>query len=243
MDSQFYTAASGMIVQEKRLELIANNLANLNTPGYRPQHAFSAVFQRFGEQASEIVRTANAGVALAGTYEEPGPGPLRATGQPLDLALGAEEFLAVETSGGRRYIRAGNLQISADGTLVDSSGHRLLNPEGKPIQGLSPSAVVTATGKIEDAGTNRGNLLIVRDTLNVLRREGNNLSTADGRDGDLETVAEPAVRPGWLETSGTNVVLELIRLIEAQRAFQSYQKIISTSMNEVDRKAVNDLIR
>ncbi len=241
MDSQLYTAASGLLQEERRLELISNNLANLSTPGYRAQRAFATVYQKLGPEAGAIVRGANAGVAIAGTFEVPGPGPIRSTGRDLDVALEDGDLLAVETPGGRRYTRAGNLGVSTDGKLVDAAGRAVLGTDGKPIQGLGAGASIAADGSVLEGDNEVGRLLVVRDPKKVLAREGNNLLSAVGNDAALATVADPTVRPGWLEGSGTDALGELVHLIEAQRAFESYQKLVSTSMNEVNRRAANDL--
>ncbi len=241
MDSQLYTAASGLLVEERRLELIANNLANLSTPAYRARRAFAELYQRFGSEAAPQIRAANAGVALAGTYESPGPGPVRQTGRDLDVALDDDTLLVVQTPAGRRYTRAGALQISRSGELTDGSGHSILGQDGKPITGLGATASIEADGRVADQDEERGRLLVVRDARRVLRPEGDNLLTADGQDATLEKVAEPALRPGWIEGSGADAIGELVQLIEAQRAFESYQKVISSTMNEVDKKAASDI--
>lgn len=242
MNSQLYTAASGLLAEERRLELISNNLANLSTPGFRAQRAFTEVFQRFGPESAEGVRAANAAVAVAGAYEIPGPGPLRETGGPLDLALDPSQLLAVETAGGRRYTRAGSLAVTSSGELTDATGRRVLGADGKPIAGVTPRAAVAADGRVVDGDTEVGRLLVVRDPKRVLRPEGDNFLTADGDDAALEIVADPEVKPGWLEGSATNALGELVELIQAQRAFESYQKLVSTTMNEVNRRAVNDIV-
>ncbi|MBZ5637233.1 MAG: flagellar hook basal-body protein [Acidobacteriia bacterium] len=241
MNSQLYTAASGLLAEERRLELISNNLANLSTPGYRAQRAFSTVYQKFGADAGEGVRAANAGVALAGTYEVPGPGPMRETGRSLDLALEPDQLLVVRTGAAKRYTRDGALEITSAGALTDAAGHPVAGSDGNPITGLTPGTSVTVDGRLVDGETELGRLLVVRDAKHVLRQEGSNLLTAEGDDASLETVADPSVRPGWLEGSGTNALGELIELIQSQRAFETYQKLVATTMNEVNQKAVNDI--
>lgn len=242
MNPQLYTAASGLIAQERRVEMISNNLANLSTPGYRPVRAFSEVWVGPGGAAGESARVANSGVSLGGSYEVPGPGPTWQTERKMDVALAEHEFLAVDAPGGRRYTRAGNLQITGDGLLVDGSGRAILDAKGKPVKGLSPNAIITAIGTVEDEGAARGKLLVVRDEEGILRPEGGNLRTAQGEDDRLEEVKDPVLRPGWLEMSGVNPLEELVDLIEAQRAFESYQKLITMTMHEVNKKAVNDLL-
>jgi flagellar basal body rod protein FlgG len=240
MNSQLYTAAAGLLVEQRRLEVIGNNLANLSTHGYRAQRLFSTIYQRFAAAAPESVRAANASVAVAGAYEVPGGGPPRQTGRALDLALPDGTFLAVSTQAGRRYTRDGSLQVSSRGELVDSAGRQILDRKNRPITGLGVDASIGADGRVTEGGAERARLRLVRDPQRVLRREGDGLLRA-ADESRLAEEREPALRPGWIEDSATNALDELVRLIEAQRAFESYQKLVSMTMNEVNRRAANDL--
>ena len=241
MDSQLYTAASGLLAEERRLELLSNNLANVHTPGFRAQRAFAAVFQKFDAEAPQQVRAANAGVAIAGSYESAGAGPVSETGRALDVALEPGRFLVVATPAGRRYTRAGNLQADASGGLVDGAGRPVLGSDGSPVSGLTTDPRVAADGRVFDGTNEAGSLLVVADPGHVLRPEGGNLLTAEGADQKLETQPSPTLRPGWLEGSAVDALGEMVQLIESQRAFESYQKIVSLTVNEVDRHAVNDI--
>ncbi len=241
MNPQLYTAASGLLAEQRRLELVTNNLANASTPAYRAQRPFSETFEPFGPGVDPAVRTANAAVAVAGTWEAPGPGPVRRTDQPLDVALPPDLVLAVETPSGRRYLRAGNLAISTTGGLVDGEGRPLLGADGKPVTGMTAEAALSADGRILDGENEIGKLLVLSDPERVLRPEGTGLFTAGGRDAALLPAPEPGLRPGWIEGSAADPLSELVNLVEAQRAFESYQKLVHLTMNEVNRRAVNDL--
>jgi flagellar basal-body rod protein FlgG len=185
--------------------------------------------------------TANRQVALAGTYEVPGPGPQRPTGRGLDVALGADELLVVLTDAGRTYTRNGALAVTPTGELTDAGGHPVLGAGAVPVTGLSTSAVVTASGDVVDGERLLGRLLVVRDPGGLLEPLGDGLLTAGGRDASLETVAVPTVLPGHLEGSTTNPVEELVRLLEAQRAFESYQRLITMTMYDVNRRTVGEI--
>ena len=241
MNSELYTAASGLINEQRRLDMISNNLANMSTSGFRAQRLFSTVYSGLGRDAPSSVRAANAGVAVAGAYDVPGPGPVRSTGRDLDVALEDGSFLTVQTAGGRRYARAGNLTVSASGALTDTAGRGLLDPRGKPISGLSPDTSIASDGRVLSNGSEVARLAVVRDPGGVLIREGDGLLAAGGREGELEAIAQPRLRPGWLEGSSTDPLIELVQLIEAQRSFESNQRLISLTMNEVNRRAINDL--
>ncbi len=241
MNSQFYVAASGLLVEERRVEMIANNLANLSTSGYRSQRSFSAIFEALDPGASPELAAVNRAVALGGAYEAPGPGPSRPTGRGLDVALPEGALFAVETPAGRRYTRNGALGVSESGELIDSGGRRVLGSGEQPIGGLTQAATITADGQIFDGDQARGELLVVSDPEQVLRPEGNNLLTAAGDDDRLKPVATKQLDPGWLEGSAANPISELVLLVEAQRAFESYQRIVSMTMNDVNRKAVTEI--
>lgn len=241
MNSQLYTATSGLINEQRRLELISNNLANASTAGYRSQRLFSAVYPLQGPGLSAPLRAANGAVAPAGAYSVPGPGPTRPTGRDLDVALPDGHLLSVRTAAGIRHIRGGSLNVSPSGTLVDAAGHPVLDAKQKPIEGLAPGAAIAVDGRVLVGGVESGRVAVVRDVDGTLIREGDGLLAANPGAAAPEPVAEPELMPGWLEGSGSDPLIELVNLIEAQRAFESYQKIISLTMNEVNRRAVNDL--
>ncbi len=240
MNSHLYTAASGLLAEKRRLELVSNNLANALTPGYRAQRAFTAVFERVGRGAPPFARAANAAVAVAGAYEKPGPGPLRETGRALDVALPEGILLVVETAKGKRYTRAGALGVNAAGELVDGGGRRVLGADGKPVSGLGSQAAIGPDGRLLEGEAERGRLALVRAGRGAVVPEGGNLLRA-AREEDIESVAEAELKPGWLEASATDPLGELVELIEAQRAFETYQKLVSVAMNDVARKAVTEI--
>ena len=193
MNSQLYTAASGMIVERQRLDLIANNLANTSTTAYRAQRLFSV--PSGGGAATPP------GSAVAGTYDVPSTGARRETGRPLDIALENGEFLAIETATGRRYVRGGSLQLRADGNLTDGDGNPVLDSLHKPIQGLGATAEITNDGRVMDRGGELARLAVVRDPSQVLRRAGQLLhgersgcSSEQGRRTDRQLGKARAIR-------------------------------------------------
>lgn len=241
MDSQLYTAASGLVAQSKRLDAVAHNLANLQTPGYRAQRTFTAMVQGAASSSSPTIRTANSAVALAGSWEEPGVNIVRGTGRALDVALAERQYLVVETPAGPAYTRNGALDFSATGDLLDSGGRPVLGPDGRPIAGVPAGAALADDGTVRVGGEIVATLGIVEDVDGVLVRLGGSLMGAEGRDDALAEVTTRQVRTGYLEGSGTNPLHELVDLIDAQRAFERFQRVVSITVNEVDRRAANDL--
>jgi flagellar basal-body rod protein FlgG len=248
MNSQLYTAASGLLVEQQRVELISNNLANISTAGFRARRAFSSVFDTVvAAEAGNDVARANRAVTLAGSYEIPGPGTKHQTGRPLDIALPDGTFLVIDTPAGRRYTRVGELLVSPRRELTDARGNPLLDEKGARIGNLNETTTVTNNGRVyvRQPGAERiqeqARLMVVRDTQQLLRLEGGGMFSADGADQQLEIVREPKVQPGWIEGSAADPLGELVLLIESQRAFESYQKLVSLTMNEVNRRIINEV--
>src|SRR6185295_9706148 len=170
MNSELYSAASGLIVEERRVEAVANNLANASTAGFRARRLFSTLYEAAGSAGATYV--ANRQVALAGTYQVKGPAPRRPTGRALDVALGADALLVVDTGKGRAYTRNGALSVTAEGALTDASGNRVLGSGGQPLAGLSEAASISAEGEVFGKGAAVGSLLVVRDPGGVLEPLG-----------------------------------------------------------------------
>jgi flagellar basal body rod protein FlgG len=242
MNAHLYSAASGLALEQRRVETIANNLANLSTTGFRTRRLYATVHgaAQLAAAPPEIAAASSRPVALSGSYEVPGQGVRRPTGRALDVAPGDNALLVVDTPAGRRYTRDGSLAVSLDGRLT-TGGHPVLGQDGKPIRGLAGAATVQPDGRVVDRGAESGRLLVVRDVHGVLQPAGDNLLTAAGQDAALETVKEPELNPGTLDVPGGDALGELVRLIDAQRAFESYQRIVDLTMNDVNRKTVNEI--
>lgn len=198
-----YTAASGMIMEQTRNDTIANNLANVNTAGYKKD---VAVFQTFPEmlisrlgdvdkqpievegaetlQKPPVIGTLGTGVRVDGIYQIHKEGPLRETGAPLDLALGGDGFFVIETPRGERYTRNGTFSLDSDGYLVTSEGRRVLG-QGGAIQLQPPGAAgegkvqVDAAGRVTVDGTLVDTLRVVEFAdRRALTKEGDSLFAA-----------------------------------------------------------------
>ena len=237
MNSQLYTAASGLIAQARKLDMVANNLANVSTNGYRAQRTFQNVYQR------HVGSPGNRAVALAGSWEPAGAGVHAPTGNPLDVALGDGQLLVLQTPAGRRYSRDGALSIGSGGELVDAKGNAVLDPRGVPITGLDAGSEILADGRVMRDGNEVATLQIARYDPELHQRVGGNLLSAAGREDDVDVVEDPQLRPGHVEQSNAAAVEELVRLIEIKRAFETYQKLVSLTMNDVNRRAVNDIAK
>lgn len=190
-----------------------------------------------------VVGPLGTGVYVEGTFTSFRQGPLRDTGNPLDLALEGPGFFAVETPAGVRYTRAGSFRLDAEGYLADQTGNRVLGVDG-PIQvGQAATVAIGQDGSVHADGVLVGPLLVVdfADPNAELRKEGANLFAP--QEGAVPLAAEGTrVAQGTLEGSAVNVVESLVRLIELQRAYEASQRVVRSYDETLDR-TVNDLAR
>ncbi len=231
------TSASGMLPRVTKQEILANNLANLETPGYKRDRV---AFRR--ELDAQISAAASEGQDVAGeqVLVDFSQGSLEKTGRPLDFALEGKGFFAVETANGIRYTRAGNFSIDADGYLVTPLGDRVLG-EGGPIQLGNEEVRVAKDGEIwqGDVAVDRLRLVEFND-LTKLAKEGHNLfRLTDPSERELPA-ENTRVLQGYLEGSNVNPIEEMVEMMLVYRNFEAEQKSVQVQ-DETLGKAINDL--
>lgn len=257
MQDSMYSAMFGAMGNEARMDNIANNLANVNTTGYKKDKlAFHDTFVRFAHdymvdarpymRADELWPRPDviAKPRLSKQTIDFSQGQLQQTGNPLDLALSGEGFFKVRTGNGDYLTRNGSFRLAGDGRLLTEQGFEVLGTGG-PIT-IPPGAPVNidSNGMIRagDDEVGRFELVTVSD-FNALEKLGNNLYGLNGDAGAQEQPPEDlSVEQGFLEKGNVNVVTEMVEMIEVQRAFQLYTKMLQGT-NEIDTKLVNQVGR
>ena len=222
MDNPGYIILSRLALQNRATAVLAHNVANADTPGFR---ALRPVF------ADYVARQDRAAVPPGGrpvayvqdraTWRETEQGPMQTTGNPLDLAITGEGFFAVETPRGERFTRAGRFSIGEGGRIVDMDGSPLLNVEGEPIAVARNDTriEVQGDGTIRSENGALGRLRIVRfENVQALRAEGDRLFDAAGE--NPLPVERPAILQGVVEGSNVRPILEMTRLTAELREFQ-----------------------
>ena len=206
--------ASALMYWETRQAVLANNLANVETPGFKAGRVFASLLDN-------ATLGANGGTDFSS-------GSLTPTDRPLDIALVGDGFLVVETPSGRRWVRGGSLSLDQSGTLVDPAGHPVLGRQGKIV--LPAGQIeISKDGTLSADGHDVGRLLIERPLdWQALERQGASLWIPGD---DSETLPENAieVRQGHLEESNVDSVSALVEMIEIQRAYSAVQRSIQGS--------------
>ncbi len=233
-------ALEGGRLLERRLNVAANNLANVDTPGFKKDViTFREVLMRKYPRGWRTFKE----VTVKTDFQQ---GPVKFTGNPLDVAITGEGFFKVETPAGIAYTRAGNFRLDRERRLVTPEGYPVL-ADGAPIvvdPGLAKGGLITlpnerflinADGTISVDGTEVGRLDVVTFAdLSVLQKRGENLFVA--KEGAQEIPVEnPGLRQGHLEQSNTDPLVEMVSLIEIQREFEAIQKGIQHSSENTSR--------
>ena len=239
-----------MSAQQLNIDTIANNLANVNTTGYKAQRAEfeDMVYQTLrssgatssGSTAAPMAMQIGLGSKFSANAMNNNQGPMQSTGNPFDMAIQGDGFFQVQmTDGSTAYTRDGSFKRDATGVLVTSDGYHVLPeitiPEGATSVAVSASGAVTGTLPGQSTPTNFGQItLAVFANPAGLTRMGQNLFQAGGASGDPK-VGNPtengsgALQTGFLEGSNVQVVDEMVRMITAQRSYEINSKAIQTA--------------
>lgn len=254
-------ARTGLDAQSMRMRVIANNLANVNTTGFKRDRAeFQTLsYQQVvaaGANASGDNRYATGlnlgtGVNVGGTGRVMTAGALQSTENPLDLAIEGDGFFRIAMPDGTTgYSRAGNFHLSADGNIVTSDGMPLEPaiqiPDGAQAITVGADGTVTVQVAGQAEPSEAGRLEIARFANSAgLRALGNNLyaetaASGTAQSGTPAAEGRGAIRQGFLEGSNVNIVQELVDMIETQRAYEVNSRMIS-STDEMLRNATQQL--
>lgn len=216
----------GGLRQERKLEAVSNDLANAGTVGYK----------------QDVVSFDKAFKAQLNT--DHAQGDVKLTGNPLDVALAGEGFFKVETANGIQYTRNGNFTLDADGVLVDHNGNPILGQGGAiflEAGNLEQDLTINEGGEIVVAGEVLDVLDIVTfGDLDKLQKQEKNLYAYTGDPRDEIQPEQVVVKHRSLEQSNTQVVEEMVRMIDYHRMFDTFTKSMRT-FDEIDGKAINDV--
>ncbi len=258
-----WTSASGMAAQQTNLDVVSNNIANVNTVGFKQSRANfeDLIYQNIkdpGVVSADGNRVPSGiqvglGVKLSDVSKIFSQGSLKNTGRDLDIAIEGPGFFKIELpGGGEAYTRAGNFQLDDEGYVVTSEGYKLLpniqvsSPETLVSLSISPNGKVNA---VRNEGGNQtveelGDIKLYRFINPAgLKSIGQNLfvateASSEAVEGDPNTDGYGKLSQGFLESSNVNIVEEMVNLIVAQRAYEMNSKGITTS-DEMLRTVAN----
>ncbi len=235
-----YASGSGMMPRMLKVEVIANNLANINTTGFKRDSIFVQIMKDTGV-AQETGNGDLSGLNVR-EYTDFSEGSLSPTSNKLDLAIQGSGFFVVQTPGGPRYTRNGSLSLSTDGTIVNAQGCPVMGTGGPiqlpDMQKLSQGDIsINETGEVSVDGKKLGRLEIASfSDTSVLKKDGGTnfvsdvpptAGVADGKN--------ISIRQGYLEESNVNGIEEMVQMIELSRSFESAQKSMVSQDGTLDK--------
>lgn len=254
MNRAIYPILSGAVAQEKQMQVFANNLANVNTTGFKQdQQAFRGLLAR----ASATVQTAMPSMTLAASITSRPAGPtervfaeahalrtafepgrIRITGNSLDMAIQGNGFFEVKTPQGVRYTRNGMFSLDNQRRLVTNLGHPVMGGKGE-IRIPPGSIQVNAQGAIQVDGNPVGTVKVVEfPEAGMPQKYTEGLFTG----GKPKPSANPQVQSGHIEESNVNALGEMVKMIQGMRTYESAQKLIQT-LDRMTETAIQDVGR
>lgn len=241
MDSGYYAACQGMRTQSRALDLVASNLANVNTTGYLAgQSSFhSLLASSRGSVRGPLNEAMNSFDNVDQTTFDLSSGNLERTGNPFDLAIAGQGFFAVQTKAGTRYTRNGNFHVSGTGQLTTAAGDPVLGDTG-PVAIPAGKVSISGDGTISANGAFAGKLRIVEFSPGApVEAEGDSLYNAPAK--SVVPAAHSLARQGMLEASNVNPIAAVVNLLTVQRNHEMMQRALSLFYSEFNQVAVNDL--
>jgi flagellar basal-body rod protein FlgF len=256
MSDGIYSALSGAIAQERNLSVVANNLANSNTAGFKGDRTVFFEMVTTTPTAPKISPALRYATVADVTIDHL-PGSFKLTERPLDVALHGDGYFVIETPKGERYTRAGSFVMDQEGVLRTLTGHRVMGENGPPTQRgseltipedahevrIDPDGTLRAV-RIDGGSTNDeelGKLKLVRfPTEDDLLKDG--LTWFVPKEGVKPLSAEltTTVEQGFLEDSNVNAVSGMTELILVTRSFEALQKVIET-FRDMDNRTARDV--
>jgi flagellar basal-body rod protein FlgF len=235
-------AVSRLVVAQRAMDMTADNLANVDTPGYKSEHMlFNDWLSRQGSASAAAGEPSIAYVQDRATWRDQSAGTLTQTGNPFDLALTKDGYFTVATANGPRLTRAGRFGLMPDGTLSDAAGNAVMDTTGQPIK-LSPAdtdVTIAADGTLSSQNGQLGKIGVVQpsDPMRVTA-EGGSLFRADV---PTAPVTSPGVLQGAIEASNVQPVIEVTRMMDGLRQFQFVSEMVQAESDR-QQSAIDKLL-
>ena len=234
MDITSSVATSRLVAQQRALDVVADNLANANTPGYKAERVqFSDWLSRQSSGTTPPGGTPISYTQDRATWREQAAGTITHTGNPFDLAVTGNGYFTVNTPAGPRLTRDGRFGLLPSGTIADTAGNAVLDSNGQPIQVAPTDTQITIAGDgtVSSQNGQIGKIGVVQPSNPMLlTAEGNTLFASGST---TAPVAAPAIEQGAVEESNVQPVLEVTRMIDGERQFEFMTQLVQA---ESDRQ-------
>ncbi|MGB3961557.1 MAG: flagellar hook-basal body protein [Sulfurimonas sp.] len=271
MQTGYYSSAAGMVTQFNRLDTISNNLANINTAGFKEDNLVIGDFMRLYKESRDELPNANhtedaakyinramtRAPQVVDSFTDYSVGSMQKTSNPLDFALSKEGlFFAVKTPNGVRLTRDGSFSLNDEGKLVTKQGYEVLPSDYFQSNESIAFNVEDTVIEVDKDGQMYKNIpntatmalasklfVVQPDNLSMIKKEGDNLYVYDDIEQAQSVEKNGAVVQGFVEKSNVNAVKMMTQMIETNRLVGMYQKAMDTQMNDMNRDAIEKLAK
>lgn len=252
MYNGLYVATSGLLMQQNRVDSISNNIANINTNGFKRDRAVFSIYRpedkRYPQnfiRESHYNKTINTAVLLHENSASFEKGTFKKTDNKFDFALEKENaFFAIDTPWGVRYTRDGAFTLNSDGELVTAEGYKVMSRNAQGTAYIQADQAqrfeVDKNGAVYANGVNNDEFLIVEfDDVRQLQKVGRNQFAAV----DVEPIDSdnPGVHQGFVEGANVDPIQEMVRMIDASRGYEMYAKVVQTH-DEIAQKSATQIL-
>jgi flagellar basal-body rod protein FlgF/flagellar basal-body rod protein FlgG len=242
MESGYYAACAGLIARTEALEVSANNLANINSTGFKAQREyFKSLVQDAGANGNPLNKAVNDFGVLGGARVDLAPGNMERTAGELDLAIEGPGFFQIKTANGIRLTRDGNFRVSADRQMQTQDGVPVLSSDNQPIQLPNGQVAISADGTISVDSNVISKVGVVETQGGSLVPEGAANFNLQG--GTVKPAVNSSLRQGMLESSNLSAVAASVGLISMQRHADMLFRVLNTFHTEFNKTAVEELPR
>lgn len=236
MENAIYIGLSQQMALKRRMDITANNIANMNTTAFKSAHPLFEEYlvdKKAGDQMSYVHDY--------GTYRSVQEGALEPTNRPLDLAIKGDGFFTIGTDNGPRYTRNGNFKLDTEGNIVTQRGDFLLDEKGSPIQinQENMDLDIASDGTVTLGPEETEKLQLVKfENSHDLKVEGDGYYNA-GEEEPIPT-EKASILQGSLERSNVNPILEMTTMVDVLRSYQAAQKLLDAE-HDMQMKSIEEL--
>ncbi len=228
-----YIILSGAVTKQSHMDIIAQNIANANTSGYKKERVAFKDYMLPVDNKSPLIPDGRAMSEISNVATDFSKGVLMETGNPMDLAINGDGFFALE---GDKYTRGGSFKISGDGYLTTQDDIKVLG-SGGPISVKGVKIEVSSSGEVFVDGTSTDTLKLVDfSDKGALKKLNGGVFTAADRGEEVKS----QVAQGYLEASNVDVIKEMVQMITTLRDFETYQKMIH-AFDEAAAKVTSEM--
>jgi len=242
MENTLFVALSRQITVRRQMDVVANNIANMNTNGFKGEKMMFVEHLVRSKGGGSVLGDKLSYVRDIATMRDNSKGFIKQTGNPLDLSIADEGYFAVQGSAGEQYTRNGRFQMDATGQLVTGTGDTVLSSTGAPFffGPTDTQITISGDGTVSTENGSIGRLKIVTfENEGFLQQAGNSLFNAGANNPSLD-VEFPNVMQGALESSNVQPILELTKMIEVQRSYDGARSLIDKE-DERQKKMIQEM--